>query len=177
MPNSTNQSVTYRARYVFPIVTSPIENGCIEVRGGRVVSVGTWRNQPDALDLGDVALLPAFVNAHTHLEFSDLTEPLGQPRMPFTEWIGEVLRQRSSRPPTKSEAAQAICDGVDETREAGVGLLGEIATSQEVPTGLQKSRGIRFLELIDAGASSARLAELAEMAAGYLRADQLPDGW
>ena len=45
-------------------------------------------------DLGNVALLPGFINAHTHLEFSLLKQPLGQPGMPFADWIGEVVAFR-----------------------------------------------------------------------------------
>lgn len=177
MTNHSNQTVTYRARYVFPVVAPPIENGCVEVRGGRVVSVGAWRNQANAKDLGDVAILPALVNAHTHLEFSDLSEPLGQPEMVFTEWIGEVLKQRSSRPPTEEQAARAIGDGANESSEAGVELLGEIATAENIPNGLRQCCGVRFLELIDVGASPERLAQLASTAGDYLRNSALPSGW
>lgn len=48
----------------------------------------------DPIDLGDVTLLPGLVNAHTHLEFSDLTSPLRGERGSFASWIEAVVRHR-----------------------------------------------------------------------------------
>jgi aminodeoxyfutalosine deaminase len=65
----------YRARWVLPIAAPPIDEGWVAVDGGRVAAVGAGPVQSGLgaeVDLGRVALLPALVNAHTHLELSYL---------------------------------------------------------------------------------------------------------
>ena len=68
-----------RARWVFPVEAEPIPGGVVTVCEGRVAEVGTKGAAP-LVDLGNTALVPGFVNAHTHLEFSDLVRPLETPR-------------------------------------------------------------------------------------------------
>ena len=41
-----------------------------------------------------MVLLPGLVNAHTHLEFSDLAAPLGAPGMSLPAWIRLVIAER-----------------------------------------------------------------------------------
>src|SRR5262249_35163723 len=72
------------------------------------------------------AIFPGFVNAHTHLEFSDLRQQLGEPGMPLPDWIAHVLAQRRSL--TRDPAA-AIAAGCRESLLAGVTTVGEIATA------------------------------------------------
>ncbi len=71
-----------------------------------------------------LAVIPPLVNAHTHLEFSSLPEPL-QPSCPFTEWIGAVIRCRRNIP----DPADAVAAGLKECSDAGVLGVGEITTS------------------------------------------------
>ena len=83
------------ARYVFTAVGEPIENGFVAVEGGRIAEVG--KSLPlsgEHIELGNVAILPGLVNAHTHLEFSGLSQPLGTPGMGFVDWIREVIAWR-----------------------------------------------------------------------------------
>ena len=65
-----------RARWVVPVSQPPIADGLVTIAAGRVVEVGSGARDPGVRDLGDVILLPGLVNAHTHLEFSDLPQPL-----------------------------------------------------------------------------------------------------
>ena len=81
----------FRAKWVLPIAQRPIENGWVSVADGRVAAVGAGRAEwPDETDLGDVALLPAFVNAHTHLELSWL-EGRVPPAASMPAWIRAQL--------------------------------------------------------------------------------------
>jgi aminodeoxyfutalosine deaminase len=133
-PRGPGRDSTYglRARWVFPVAGPPIEWGWVQVAAGRIASVGAKRPDGPHIDLGETALLPGLVNCHAHLEFSDLDRPLGNPRLPFPTWIGEVVRYRRQQ----AEAARdwlavrraAWQRGLDECRSTGTVALGEIAT-------------------------------------------------
>src|SRR5688572_12425438 len=83
-----------QARWLVPVDRPPIAGGIITVADGRIAAVGENTSGRPPTDLGDVALLPGFVNAHTHLEFSLLDAPLGTPHMAFPDWIAEVVAWR-----------------------------------------------------------------------------------
>lgn len=143
-----------RARWVFPVAGPPIENGVVSIRGELIESVeAAGGNSAEAIDLGDVAILPGLVNAHTHLEFSSLTEPLGEPGMPFADWIRLVVAYRRSR--TEAQRNQAIIAGFAECSRTGSTTIGEIATSTSIwpwpieMLGPQQSTNLTiFLELL-----------------------------
>jgi aminodeoxyfutalosine deaminase len=121
----------------------PNENGAVVVAGTEVLAVGDFKkikrdfsiNNFDVVDLGDGLIVPGWVNAHTHLEFSDIQEPLGFPGIKFTDWIRKIVEQRfqsnSSEPDTDSASKKslAIKRGLVESRQAGTQAIGEIATS------------------------------------------------
>lgn len=118
------------ARYLFPMDGKPLRDAWLVVNGGRIIDVG---GQPvgQRRDLGAVAVLPAPINAHTHLEFSSIEKPLGGPSMRFTDWIGQVIRWRSERAvelPSGDWRIAGVRAGLDESRRAGVTTVGEIAT-------------------------------------------------
>lgn len=166
------RSPTYslQARYLFPIDRPPIPRGWITVSEGRIVGVG---QEPagDRRDLGDVAILPAFINAHTHLEFSNLEQPLGEPGMPFTEWIREVIRWRRAAS-EQSEGTDwrrdPIRKGLEESLRGGAVSLGEIATLPQAKSDgrYDTMQGVGFLELL--GLADERHDELLAAARTHL---------
>ena len=110
-----------------PVVGPPLSDGVVTINQDRIAEVTPWSMFKGATqDLGDVALFPGLVNAHTHLEFSDLQQPLGDAEMSLPEWIRLVIsnRKRSTRDPLR-----AIQAGLQEGLRSGVTTLGEIATS------------------------------------------------
>ena len=114
------------------IVVSPettIENGLITVRDGIITDVSKSQTPSDQnIDLGSGTLVPGFVNAHTHLEFSCLEKPLGRPGMPFTDWLKEVIAWRMQAFESSASKTKAIRQGLAESSAAGVVAVGEIAT-------------------------------------------------
>src|SRR5439155_23561373 len=77
---------TYIARWLFPVDVPPLPGGTITICAGKIVAVEPHGHRKADVDLGDVAILPGFVNAHTHL---DLTGARGLfPLTPdFTTWL------------------------------------------------------------------------------------------
>ena len=115
-----------QARVVYPVDRPPIEHGVVTIDGERIVAVGTKADGGGVIDLGNVALLPGLVNAHTHLEFSYLQQPLGQPGMQLVDWIRLVIAERGRR-----RYAPDAHRGVLESRAAGVTTIGDISTSAQ----------------------------------------------
>jgi cytosine/adenosine deaminase-related metal-dependent hydrolase len=117
----------YRAKWVLPIAQPPIENGWVSVVDGRVAAVGAGRVDWPAIDLGDVALMPAFVNAHTHLELSWLAGRV-PPATSMPAWIRAQLAQRASAPPA-AEIGRAIVGAVTLAEASGTALFGDITNT------------------------------------------------
>ncbi len=145
-------SLAIRARYVFPIDGPPLRDACLTMQGGRIVALGAPASSR-VVDLGQVALLPALINAHTHLEFSCLERPLGAAGLAFPEWIRAVIAwrhgQRQAGGGTDAWRDAALQAGLDESRRAGVGALGEIATLPVDPVSRYANlAGVAFLELL-----------------------------
>ncbi|MDB5340345.1 MAG: Chlorohydrolase [Planctomycetaceae bacterium] len=145
MPDLDPTRYSLTARWVFPVSSPPLANGVIEIESGLITAVHNCRPNPETVDCGNVALLPGLVNAHTHLEFSDLQRPV-EPALPFTQWIKSLVGVRRERPATEA----VILQGLTECQAAATQLLGEIAT-QDWSTQTYLAPGIRtivFRELI-----------------------------
>lgn len=124
-----------KARAVVPVSSPPIDNGVVAIEGDRIAFVGAANASHGkeidlgvdlGIDLGDVAIFPGLVNTHTHLEFSSLSEPLGQPGTEFSQWIREAISHRSRR---SHNPKKAIFAGCAECVSRGVTTVGEVATA------------------------------------------------
>lgn len=119
---------SYTAEWVLPMTGAPIHRGSVSIENGRVAGVDD-RAPAGSIDLRNVAILPALVNAHTHLELSYL-----QGRVPptdrFLDWIRTVMAARREYPdvadPRILDAARAA---IAAARASGTGLLGDISNT------------------------------------------------
>ncbi len=170
-----DKSQKIRARWIVPIAKAPIENGFVEIVDGRIVDVGKFCGQSDCRDLGDVAVLPGLVNAHTHLEFSDLTKPIGEQGTAITDWIPQVVANRKSKAlQGELDFEVAISRGLQECYQVGTAYVGEIATQKNLTHlyGQSQVAGTIFLECL--GAAPERTAEIVEQATEFVTS---PDGF
>src|SRR3954454_9776618 len=156
-----------RARFVFPVDLPPIEDGVVVVEGERIVSVGRTA-EGGVIDLGDVALFPAFVNAHTHLEFSDLQRPLGPPGMRLVDWIRLVIAEKKRH---QNGPAPVVESGIKESLSFGVTTIGDIATCDVAAHLLPECDLTSFVEVI--GFSRARASSII----GGVVARLVPQNW
>jgi cytosine/adenosine deaminase-related metal-dependent hydrolase len=170
--------ITLRARYVFPVDRPPIEDGVVSLEGDRIVAVEPYSGQACMRERFNSALIPALVNAHTHLEFSDLKRPLGKPGMPFVEWIRTVIdyRQRLQSDPgqladLRWPYARPVEEGLREALSGGTTAIGEIAAAPP-QADFSKADVTAFLEL--RGPRSVDVEPQLGAAAAYLR---LPFGY
>jgi cytosine/adenosine deaminase-related metal-dependent hydrolase len=88
-----------RARVVVPVSQPPIENGAVVISHDRIRAVGLWpdlwpRQTGEMVDFGEVMLVPGLVNAHCHLDYTDMAGLLPPPKT-FTDWIHLMIAAKA----------------------------------------------------------------------------------
>ena len=119
------------ARCVVPVSSPPIENGAVAFEKERIVAVGTRREiiekfpESAAEDLGEAAILPGFVNAHSHLELTAMRGFLDRFDDDFTSWLLTLTKVRGEIL-TDQDVQTAAVLGALEGARAGVTCFGDI---------------------------------------------------
>ena len=123
--------LTVKAQWVVPIARAPIRNGFVTIGGDdRIQSVDSSIPEPGGVvDLGRVVLLPALVNAHTHLELSYLRGSV-PPSGSFNEWVSDLMSRRRAWPdPAAPAILEAARQAIDEAHRSGTGVIGDISNT------------------------------------------------
>ncbi|HEV3235828.1 MAG TPA: hypothetical protein VGZ25_02500, partial [Gemmataceae bacterium] len=81
------------ARVVFPVDGPPLENGTVVIEGDRFLAIEPKNSRKADVDLGNVAIIPGLVNAHTHLDLSGLRGKIAFTGS-FTDWLRAVIQHR-----------------------------------------------------------------------------------
>jgi cytosine/adenosine deaminase-related metal-dependent hydrolase len=137
---------------VVPIDGPPVRDGWVTVDRGRVVALGHRVTSEDVreVDLGEVAVLPGLVNAHTHLELSYLRDEVA-PASAFVSWIRGLLAARRLRPDlTSPDILDAINRAIAEAIACGTAVIGDISNSLASFSPLAGSglAGVVFYEIV-----------------------------
>lgn len=118
---------TLTARWILPASGPPLPHGTVTYADDKIVSVDPGGVRTADVDLGNVAIVPGLVNAHTHL---DLTGARGQipPTNPdhFCDWLRGVIAYRKTR--SEQETIDDCYDGLDECLRYGTTLIGDITS-------------------------------------------------
>ena len=176
---------TYHASWIVPIASPPIRNGWVRTDGGRIAAVGDASDRArvsggehDGVELGDVAVMPALVNAHTHLELSWLRGRV-PPGRNFIDWVIAQMKVRLSPFQAASEAMirTGIKNALAEMRASGTGVVGDVSNSLVGLDLLASSglAGVVFHEILKFNASD----PAAVVARAQAKIEALPEvpGW
>jgi cytosine/adenosine deaminase-related metal-dependent hydrolase len=125
--------ILHRAAWVVPIAGPVLRDGWVGVEAGRIVAAG-----PSTLDAveaeppfeqGPYAILPALINAHTHLELSYM-RGLVPPAASFDAWVLALISLRAANPdPLADHIVQATRNAIGEARAAGTGVVGDVSNT------------------------------------------------
>ena len=120
----------YCARWVLPISSSPIEDGAIAIEGSKLIDVGERLSVIEKFPgakvhhLGDAAILPGLVNAHSHLELTAMRGFLEKEEADFFAWLRKLTVARLERM-TLDDRYVSAAWGACEAVRAGVTSVGD----------------------------------------------------
>jgi cytosine/adenosine deaminase-related metal-dependent hydrolase len=83
----------YSADWVLPVEAPPIADGAVAVEGGRIAAVGAASELGTGRRFADAAIVPGFVNAHSHLEYA-VYAGFGDGLADFSEWIALHIERK-----------------------------------------------------------------------------------
>ena len=123
-----------RARVVLPVTRPPIDDGAVLISGNRIRTVCGWRDLTvrggeQVLELGDTVLLPGFVNAHCHLDYTDLAGEIPATKL-FTDWIKSITTAKAGQ--IYADFAQSWLRGAHMLLQTGTTTVADIETVPEL---------------------------------------------
>jgi aminodeoxyfutalosine deaminase len=134
----SGQPVILRARALLPVASPPIENAAVVIFGDRIAVADTWdritrafssANATRVVDLGDAVLLPGLVNAHCHLDYTDMAGLWPRPKK-FTDWIPWMLAAKAEW--SYSNYAHSWLNGAKMLLRSGTTTVADIETAPEL---------------------------------------------
>ncbi len=147
------QALILRARAVIPVATPPLENAAIVIFGDRIAVADTWDRIPrqltsaaTVLDLGDVVLLPGLVNAHCHLDYTDMAGFWPPPKK-FTDWIPWMLAAKAEW--SYSNYARSWLNGAKMLLHSGTTTVADIEAAPELLPDVWDATPLRVISFLE----------------------------
>ena len=143
-----------KSKYLLKDPDNVIDNGALLIDdGGKIKFAGQFSDIDDVdsyktIDLGNSAMVPGFVNAHTHLELTHLHKCLDG-NGNFTDWIRQLVDIK--REWTESEYALSVRDGIKSSLKSGTTTVVDITRNGIALNELLASniRKLLFFEIIN----------------------------
>ncbi|HEY0407546.1 MAG TPA: amidohydrolase family protein [Pyrinomonadaceae bacterium] len=153
----------YSARWALPVASALIEDGAVAVEESRIVAVGARSKLaaefPAAIaeDFGQAALLPGFVNCHSHLELTAMRGYLEREERDFFAWLRKLTVARLERM-TPDDLYISAAWGAIEAARAGVTCVGDASDAASSSLRALVDVGLRGIVYQEAFGPDPRLA-------------------
>lgn len=142
-----------RARAVLPVSSRPISNGAILITRNQISEIGRWRDlaktkRDETIDLGDAIAMPGLVNAHCHLDYTDMAGEFPPPKI-FSDWLKLITTAKGHW--SKSDYVTSWLNGAQMLVRSGTTTVGDIEAMPELlPEVWNRAplRTVSFLEMI-----------------------------
>ncbi|MEY2427244.1 MAG: aminodeoxyfutalosine deaminase [Verrucomicrobiota bacterium] len=150
-PSKGKERVLLRARAVLPVSQPAISDGAVLISGKRIAAVGRWRDmradwRNPTLDLGDVALMPGLVNAHCHLDYTNMAGQFPPPKV-FSDWLKVITSTKSGW--SYSDYAESWLNGARMLASSGTTTVADIEALPELLPEVWESTPLRVLSLLE----------------------------
>ena len=141
------------ADWVLPVEGEPIEDGAVAIEDGRIAAVGTAAELGEGERFPEAAIVPGFVNAHTHLEYA-VYAGFGD-GLSFGPWISTHVERKRRLDRADMEAIARL--GAAECLRSGITTVGDLAFSGASAHACAELglRAIVYLEVFGAEAAEA----------------------
>lgn len=143
MPNATIHTAAWLIHPDMP----PIAGGAILVRDGMIEAAGTLAelksvHTAPAIEHPDCAIIPGFINAHTHLELTHFPawrerNGMGYSPRRFVDWIIQLIKV--TRGLSDDDFRSSISSGIRMSLDAGCTTIGDILTRYNLLPGYRTS--------------------------------------
>ena len=154
----------YCARWVLPISSPAIRDGAIAVAGDQIVSIGLSATLRDRYSeatvryLGEAAIIPGLVNAHSHLELTAMRGFLENEESDFFAWLRKLTRARLDRMTPDDINISAVW-GACEAARAGVTCVADASDSARESMNALRGVGLRGIVFQESFGPDPRLAQ------------------
>lgn len=147
-----------RARTILPIAAPPIEDGAVFIVGNKIRSLGAWKNlrapaNEPVVDLGEVILLPGLINAHCHLDYTDMAGQLPPPKT-FTDWIASITAAKTGW--GFSEYAHSWLRGAHQLLKTGTTTVADIEVMPDLLPEVWDATPLRIFSFLEMTGIKAR---------------------
>ncbi len=133
------------ADWVLPVSGEPIADGAVSIEAGRIAAVGTQAELGRGTHYPDAAIVPGFVNAHSHLEYA-VYAGFGD-GLPFAPWILIHIERKDRL--TLDDMVDIARLGAAESLRSGVTTVGDASYSGAAATACAELglRAVVYLEV------------------------------
>ena len=119
----------YKSQWILPSGGKVLENKALLVENGTIIDIVLQSEIPEGkiVDYGRSVITPGFINAHAHLQYTDLNIP--DHNIDFAGWIIELVKQYFFW--SKKQKINSVKNGIKESILYGTTCIAQLSGEEE----------------------------------------------